>query len=126
MSIPVSEFMTAMPHSIGEDIELTKAKEMMDQYSCHHLPVLKGGHLVGIISDRDVRAAENANPDGEMTIGQIMSDEPVVVQPEQDVYQVAILMHQKKIGSVIVSATDKSPWGIFTATDALRYFTEKA
>ena len=125
MSNPVSEYMTRMPHTIGEGLPTVKAKEMMSQYSCHHLPVLSGGHLVGILSDRDIRVAEKANQQGDITVSQIMTDEPVVVEPTEDVFQVAMLMHQKKIGSVIVSATEESPWGIFTATDALRFLTNR-
>jgi acetoin utilization protein AcuB len=125
MSSPVTEFMTQVPHSVGHDMNLETAKDMMLKYSCHHLPVLDGGHLVGVLSDTDIRVAEKYKSNHDLRVEDIMTDEPVVVEPTTDVFQVAMLMHQKKIGSVIVSATPDSPWGIFTATDALHYFTQK-
>lgn len=123
MSKPVINFATSVPHTIGQNLPISKAKEMMSQFSCHHLPVLDGGHLVGILSDRDIRMAEKLG-DSTTPIADVMTPEPVIVPPTEDVFQVAMLMHQKKIGSVIVSATDETPWGIFTATDALSYLTE--
>jgi acetoin utilization protein AcuB len=125
MSTPVKEFMTHMPHTIGHDISVEKAIDMMKQYSCHHLPVLDGGKLVGIVSDRDIQTLSKLAKFDNVKAEDIMTDEPVVVPPELDVFQVAMLMHEKKIGSVIVSAQDNEPWGIFTSTDALAYFTKK-
>ncbi len=124
MSVPVKNFMTSMPHSIGQDLPISKAKAMMAEFSCHHLPVLNGGHLVGVLSDRDLRQVEKVLQSRDVKVEEIMTDEPVIVQPDEDVFQVAMLMHQKKIGSVIVSATPSSKWGIFTATDALAYFSK--
>lgn len=125
MSTPVTNFMTSVPHTVGHDMNLKKAKELMLKYSCHHLPVLDGGKLVGVLSDRDIRLAEKMSKGEEVVVEDIMTDEPVVVPPTEDVYQVAMLMHEKKIGSVIVSGSEQQPWGIFTATDALSYFSKK-
>lgn len=125
MSVPVREYMTSMPHTIGHDMGLNKAAEMMKKYSCHHLPVLDGGQLVGVISDRDLAKTNKINVTNKLTVEDIMTEEPITVDPAMDVYQVAILMHEKRIGSVIVSPTEEEPWGIFTATDALRFFTRE-
>lgn len=125
MSVPVQKFMTQTPHTIGHDMSVDKAQGMMAKYSCHHLPVLDGGKLVGIISDRDLRMAAKLVNHEEVLVETIMTEEPIVVKPTEDIFQVAMLMHQNKIGSVIVSASEDAPWGIFTATDALAYFSEK-
>ncbi len=124
MSKPVSDFMTLMPHTIGLDIEVGKAKAMMLKHNCHHLPVFNGGHLVGIVSDTDLRTLHKISESDSLKVEDIMTEDPVVVPPTKDVFQVAMLMQQKKIGSVIVSAGEETPWGIFTATDALRYFIQ--
>ena len=124
MSKPIRDFMTPMPHTIGLDIEVNKAMAMMTEHKCHHLPVLKGGHLVGIVSDTDIRTLKKIPHSDKLKVEDIMTEDPEVVPPHKDVFQVAMLMQQKKIGSVIVSANDDSPWGIFTATDALRYLTQ--
>ena len=125
MSVPVREFMTSMPHSIGKDLPISKAREMMSKYLCHHLPVLEGGRLVGILSNRDLQQMARVSASEDLSVEDVMTEDPVFVEPTEDVFQVAMLMHQKKIGSVIVSATTDSKWGIFTATDALAYFSQR-
>ncbi|MCB0408348.1 MAG: CBS domain-containing protein [Bdellovibrionales bacterium] len=124
MSTPVRTVMTSMPHTIGHDMTIETAKEMMREYSCHHLPVLDGGKLVGVISDRDLRLLDSIKGSQNTPIEDIMTDEPVLVSGNTDVFQVAMLMHEKKIGSVIVQGEADLPWGIFTATDALKIITK--
>jgi acetoin utilization protein AcuB len=124
MSQPIRKFMTPMPHTVRVDIDADKARTMMTSYRCHHLPVLDGGRLVGVLSDKDLRTIANIKGAGETPVGDLMTDEPVVIDGETDVFQAAMLMHQKKIGSVIISANAQHPWGIFTATDALAYLSK--
>ena len=44
--------MTPAPRTIGFDIPLEKDREMIHEHKIRHLPVLKGGKLVGILSER--------------------------------------------------------------------------
>lgn len=125
MSKPIKDFMTVMPHTIGHDMTATMAREMMQKHSCHHLPVLDGGHLVGVISDRDLQVISKLSDGNTARIEDIMTEEPIVIDGDMDVFQAAMLMHEKKIGSVIISANENHPWGIFTATDALNYLANK-
>ncbi len=63
MKKPIKEYMTKMPHTIGEDMTVAKDSELMKEYSCHHLPVLSGGKLVGIVSKRDLLLASGLSTD---------------------------------------------------------------
>lgn len=56
----VRDLMTPMPKTIGFDISVEKALIMMKECACHHLPVLDGGKLVGVLSDRDLSMAWQA------------------------------------------------------------------
>lgn len=125
MSNPVKNYMTVMPHSIRTDLSLGKAEEMMSKYSCHHLPVLEGGVIQGVLSARDVNKFKNLSGGLDLMVEDAMTPTPVIVKPTEDIFQVAMLMHEKKIGSVIVSGDENSSWGIFTSTDALGYFSDK-
>ena len=51
----ISKYMTVMPHTIGFDQSVDKALGIMKEFKIRHLPVLKGGNLVGIISERDIQ-----------------------------------------------------------------------
>jgi acetoin utilization protein AcuB len=47
--------MTPSPHTIGIEQPLSVAAEPMRAHQIRHLPVLHGGKLVGILSERDVQ-----------------------------------------------------------------------
>jgi CBS domain-containing protein len=53
-SRPVAEFMTTTPETVRESDTLAFTLHKMDSGSYRHLPVLRGGRLVGMISVRDV------------------------------------------------------------------------
>jgi acetoin utilization protein AcuB len=59
-SIPsIQKYMTTAPHSIGRDQTLAKAHAMMREHGFRHLPVLDGGKLVGVVSQRDLHLIES-------------------------------------------------------------------
>lgn len=126
MSIPVREFMTPMPHTIGHDIEVKKAKAMMAEYNCNHLPVLDGGELVGVISSTDLKLTEKLASGDSTPVEEIMTDEPVMVEPDTSIKSAVEIMLKNNIHSVIVRAKGESPWGIFTSNNALEYFASKS
>ena len=46
--------MSAGPHTIGREQSLAAAKQLMHKSHVRHLPVLHGGKLVGVLSERDL------------------------------------------------------------------------
>ena len=51
---PVREFMTVNPATIEEDDRLAQALHKMDLGEYRHLPVLRRGRVVGLLSARDI------------------------------------------------------------------------
>jgi CBS domain-containing protein len=51
---PVSDFMTPAPEVLQPDSELTEAAHLMLELGIRHLPVVRSGRLVGVLSMRDV------------------------------------------------------------------------
>lgn len=47
----VQSYMTRHPHSVRVGETLQTAEALLQKYNCHHLPVLDGGRLVGVVSD---------------------------------------------------------------------------
>lgn len=121
MNQKIKDLMTSMPHTIGAGATSDKALAMMREFNCHHLPVLDGGQLVGVLSDRDlVGLRENG-----VAIEDLMMTEPVVVSPEDNLKSVLEEMYSKRIHSVIVKAEGDNPWGIFTTTDLIKLFIDR-
>jgi CBS domain-containing protein len=50
----LAEVMTPEPDTIGGSEPVVEAVRRMDECSYHHLPVLEGNHLLGVIALRDV------------------------------------------------------------------------
>ena len=55
--MPVQDWMSKDLVTIDEDTSIMKASKVMKQNNIQHLPVLKKGRLVGIVSDRDLKEA---------------------------------------------------------------------
>jgi len=53
---PVAEVMTATPETIAPDKPLYEALNRMDDQGFRHLPVMNGGHLIAMLSLRDIPA----------------------------------------------------------------------
>ena len=54
----VMKDMTTTPQTIGLDQTLAFARDLFREHHIRHLPVLEGGKLVGVLSDRDVALIE--------------------------------------------------------------------
>lgn len=125
-AIPVvSKYMTAMPHSIGAEQTLKTAHDMMRNHQIRHLPVMSGGQVTGVLSDRDVKLAlsiNGVNPEN-TKVEEIASSEVFLVKPDSKLDEVARTMSEKKIGSVLV-IDHHHLVGIFTTTDALKALDE--
>lgn len=120
----IQKFMTSMPHTIGADIELKKAKAMMSEYHIRHLPVLEGGKLVGVITDRDISLASSFQGDAELKVDDVMMPMTYTVRPEASLDAVVAQMAEHKYGCAIVKQDNDKVVGIFTAVDALRVLSD--
>ena len=116
----IQKFMTDMPHTVGEDISLNKALEIMREFRIRHLPVQNAGKLVGILTDRDIKLATSFRGPAELAVGDVMAPDPYVVDPDTQVDTVAYEMAEHKYGCAIVAQKNGKVVGIFTAVDGLR------
>lgn len=121
----ISKYMTPSPHSIGRDQTLSAAHKVMREHRCRHLPVLHGGKLVGIISERDLHLVEtlkDVDPE-EVTVEDAMLTQVYSVSPDTPLDEVVSEMAGKKYGSAVVIQNGKVV-GIFTTVDACRALAE--
>ena len=117
----IGEVMTLAPYTVGRDQPLAVARTMFHDHRIRHLPVLDGGQLVGVVSDRDIAFVE-ALRDVDLTtlvIEDAMSPQPFVVAPDAPLTEVAAHMAEHSLGSAVV-AEDGKVVGVFTTVDALR------
>lgn len=113
-----------MPHTVGKDIPLKKAFEMMREHRIRHLPVQDGGHLMGVISDRDIKFASSFEGSSELKVEDVMTPDPYKVSPDALLEEVVASMAEHKYGCAIVEQGNGKVVGIFTEVDALRVLSE--
>lgn len=133
MNLPqLSEIMTRDPVSVSPSDTLRVVLERMRQRNCRRLPVVDGGKLVGIVSDRDVRLALNSpfilreRREDDMllervVVAECMTPDPVTLPPDASVLDAARLIHERKFGGIPIVDAGKLV-GIVTETDILRCF----
>ncbi len=117
----LQKYMTTVPHTIGAEQTLEKAEKMMAEYRIRHLPVLQGGKLVGILSDRDVRLVESfrdVDP-ASTTVEEAFTPDPYIVSPSSNLREVCDEMAARKYGCVLV-CDNHTLVGIFTWVVALK------
>ncbi len=122
----VEEFTTPDPVTVVEATPIGELRELMDQHGVRHLPVLRDGEVVGVISERDVRLVQGLSLDEQSQIRaqDLMADDLFVVHASTLLDEVAMEMVSRRIGSAIVRDGDGAFLGIFTLTDALNALVE--
>jgi len=104
----------------------------MQQRKIRHLPVLKDGRLVGMLSDRDIRLVlpspatslsvwEIRHLLDKLTVGEVMTYFVMTTAPDCPVTEAVGRMLGHKVGALPVVA-DRQVIGILTRTDILRAF----
>lgn len=117
----IADYMTPSPHSVAVNRTLADAHSLMRQHRIRHLPVLEGGKLVGIVTQRDLHLVETLKgvDSNEVEVEEAMSPDVYVVQPDTPLIRVALEMWKKKYGSAVVMRGNEVA-GVFTTVDALR------
>jgi acetoin utilization protein AcuB len=123
----IKAVMTPFPYSVDVGASVADAQTFMREHRIRHLPVTKGGELVGSISDRDIKLVlgpDFAYPDAQATlVADAMVKDAYVVDMDARLDEVLGHMAEHQLGSAIVTRRGKLA-GIFTVTDACHHFAE--
>ena len=109
--------MVVNPVTIGPDATLADALSLMKVHRISGIPVVengRGGRLVGILTNRDVRFASNP----EQKISDLMTRENLVtVRETVDQEEAKRLLHQNRIEKLLVIDTEGRCVGLITVKD---------
>jgi CBS domain-containing protein len=125
--LSVAEIMTREPYTLGPDDTLADARKLMAEHHIRHVPVVSGdGTLVGLVSQRDVLAAEDSavlNPPGDpdskegyVALSTIMTSPVQTVEEQAGLRGTAIHLQKNKMGCLPVMREGQLV-GIITDSD---------
>ncbi|HEY0781482.1 MAG TPA: IMP dehydrogenase [Thermoanaerobaculia bacterium] len=103
------------PITMKPDQSIREALAMMASYKISGVPVTDAdGHLVGILTNRDLRFEDNLD----RKIGELMTKENLVTVPEgTTLEQAKLLLHRHRIEKVLVVDRDGNLKGLITVKD---------
>ena len=114
----VRDVMSTGVKSVAAGLPADEAWQWMRAERIHHLVVLDGKVITGVISDRDAGGPKGAAVRAGHHVGELMTRHVVTVNPDTTVKRVANLLRGRSIGCVVV--TDKGRVaGIVTTSDLL-------
>ncbi len=123
LDVPVSQVMRQPVHSIADTTSLAEAAARSRAMRVRHLPVLRGGRLAGLVSDRDLRAAVGDGRPGDTPVAAVMATRLVTIGPDARASQAAELMLHHRFSALPV-VTAEGLDGIVTLTDLLDHCTQ--
>jgi acetoin utilization protein AcuB len=122
------------PITISPETGILEASRLLRQHKIRHLPVVRGGRLVGILTDRDLKRV-SPSPATSLSVyevnylldkleaKEVMIKQVVTVTPRTTIEDAARLLLTHKIGSLPV-VDGEVLVGIITETDVLEALVE--
>jgi CBS domain-containing membrane protein len=127
---PVSKIMTTEVRTASLGDKLSDVRHLMVEGRFHHMPIVDGDKLVGILSARDLirisrsksrPEAAGADLDAASTIAESMQTELVTIRIDDSIERAIDLLSDGAIHSVLVLDRDERLAGIVTNVDILDY-----
>jgi CBS domain-containing protein len=116
-----SAVMTRDVRVVAPEVTVGVAATMMRRHHIRHLPVVDDGHLIGILSDRDLMTHARGT-----RCREAMTPAPVTCAPGASISRVASLMLEHKIDSVPIVDPSGKLVGLVTSTDLLGLLIDRA
>ncbi|MEW6143538.1 MAG: CBS domain-containing protein [Thermodesulfobacteriota bacterium] len=131
-NIKVKEIMTSDVLSVHDSENLSAVARIFRENPVHHVPVLKGKRPVGIISTQDIfklifdfdstdTRMLDTLLDHTYNIKDVMTDKLVIFEEESTLKDVAKILSDSSLHSILVVNAKGDLTGIITTTDLMRF-----
>jgi CBS domain-containing membrane protein len=131
---PINKLMSKNVESVQQGQALSDVYKLMCNTGIHHVPVLDGEKLTGLISFTDMMklsmAIDTGNAhtvdaliDGHSSIVDVMSTNLITIKHQQTVRDAAEILSEGDFHSLPVVDNDGNIAGMLTSTDLIRYLS---
>jgi CBS domain-containing protein len=106
--VKLMEIMTRTVETCSSRDSIQSAAQKMKENDCGALPVVDGGRLSGIVTDRDLvlrGLAEGKSPDAKVSA--CMTTKVITAQPETDAHEAANTMAENQIRRLVIMDGDR-------------------
>lgn len=132
----VRDWMTKDPLTAGPATSIKAAWKSLQEHRIRHLPVVEGGKLVGIVTDRDLRRVLPSPATSleihelhylldKITVSEVMTKDVITTSPFTAIAEAARTLLRNRIGALPVLEGGALA-GILSQTDVLEAFTSAA
>ena len=115
----VREVMTERVKTVPAAATADEAWALMRTHGVHHLVVMEGREIVGVVSDRDLGGRRGAAVRSHRMVSELMTEHVVTADPELTVRKAANLMRGRSIGCLVVVTPAGNLLGVVTTADLL-------
>lgn len=118
----VQSHMTTDVVTLGPESTLGEAREILLKKHIHHLPIVDGRRLVGMLTSWDLfKLGKSADEYKDMKVKEIMTTKVATLDPDQHLGAVAEVLTKHLFHAVPIVNDHFELLGIVTSTDIVRY-----
>jgi CBS domain-containing protein len=114
----VRDRMTSPAITLAPDVRVPDVVAALEKHAVSAVPIVRDGHLVGIVSTTDLVADESAAQDQAKRASDLMRAPVFVVGPDDPVEEAARRMSRERVHRLVVVDKDR-PIGVISARDIL-------
>jgi len=119
---PLFDVIEARPISISQTETIQSAASLMSEKGISSLLIIEKNHLIGIVTDRDLRNRVVAvGMDMQLPVKQIMTKNPTYLTKNKTLFDAVCLMNEISINHLpVLDEATNAPVGMITATDIFK------
>ena len=118
----VESHMTKDVITLSPNNTLGEVREILLNNHIHHIPIVEGRKLVGMITSWDIfKLGKSATEYADIKVGEVMTKKVATLDPAQHLGAVAEVLTRHLFHAVPIVNDDHELLGIVTSTDIVRY-----
>ncbi len=126
MNEAISTIMSTQLITLTPEDTLGKAREILMSKRVHHLPVVEGKYLVGMITSWDLfKLGSSASEYQNIKVREVMTTKLATLEPYQHIGAAAEVLMEHLFHAIPIVNDNRELLGIVTSYDILRYCYNK-